>query len=75
MMFGLVLFFIGLHAVDNSWNLHTAECLLGDELVDTNVFGYGFGVTQAYTAGLLMMVWGMVVFGVSCVMYKRRSLR
>lgn len=62
-------FYIGLHNIDNAWNLRYVEMVLDEDYwwVDLNTFGHGFNANQIYVIGFIMTIIGFI--GIAFSMY------
>lgn len=62
-------FYIGLHNIDNAWNLRYVQMVLDNDYwwIDLNTFGHGFSANQVYVIGFIMSVVGFL--GVAFSMY------
>lgn len=60
LVIGCVFFMVGLHGIDNSWNLHVLNQATGQQWIDSSLTT-DFTVEKLYALGVLETIVGFVI--------------
>ncbi len=61
LVIGLLFFGIGMHNIDNSWNMRYVECAFDTTMLDYNLLGEGATVERVYVQGVFLTELGMLL--------------
>ena len=61
LILGIITFMVGLHSIDNAWNLVYVNKVTGSEFIDQNMFGGTFTPNMLYNQGVGMCFAGLIM--------------
>jgi len=61
LILGIITFMVGIHSIDNAWNLVYVNKITGDEFIDQNMFGGQFTPNMLYNQGVQMCFAGFIM--------------
>lgn len=72
---GTMFFMLGVHNVDNAWNIRTIEIDTGNVYVDTTLLGSQHGASDLYNMGILYEFMGFIITAGALIEYLSLEMR
>jgi hypothetical protein len=68
LVLGTIFFMVGLHGIDNAWNLSYVENVSGGEWTDSSLFGGALSGGQLYSQSVLLTLVGFMIAVIAAIM-------